>query len=64
MLTHAFEFVERVIFMVGEGNLRSRRAMEKIGGRLIERTYTADAPGSTLHVIYAIDRADFASPGA
>ena len=34
MLAHAFGQVERVAFRVGETNLRSRRAMEKIGGRL------------------------------
>ena len=32
MLDHAFKFVERVIFHVGAGNIRSQRAMEKIGG--------------------------------
>ncbi|HJP60123.1 MAG TPA: GNAT family N-acetyltransferase [Gemmatimonadaceae bacterium] len=32
MLEHAFKFVARVIFLVGPGNYRSRRAVEKIGG--------------------------------
>jgi RimJ/RimL family protein N-acetyltransferase len=32
LLTHAFKFVERVVFYVGENNLRSRKAMQKIGG--------------------------------
>lgn len=32
MLRHAFEFVDRVIFLVGPQNSRSRRAVEKIGG--------------------------------
>jgi RimJ/RimL family protein N-acetyltransferase len=32
MLRHAFDFVNRVIFLVGPQNLRSRRAVEKIGG--------------------------------
>jgi N-acetyltransferase len=32
MLEHAFKFVESVIFLVGTGNLRSQRAVEKIGG--------------------------------
>jgi RimJ/RimL family protein N-acetyltransferase len=32
MLRHAFEFVDRVIFLVGPQNLRSRRAVEKVGG--------------------------------
>jgi RimJ/RimL family protein N-acetyltransferase len=32
MLHHAFRFVENVVFLVGEENRRSRRAVEKIGG--------------------------------
>jgi RimJ/RimL family protein N-acetyltransferase len=32
MLRHAFRFVDRVIFVVGAQNLRSQRAVEKIGG--------------------------------
>ncbi len=32
MLRHAFRFVESVIFLVGTENLRSQRAVEKIGG--------------------------------
>lgn len=31
MLKHAFRFVKRVIFLVGPNNLRSQRALEKIG---------------------------------
>ena len=33
MLTHAFRFVPRVVFLVGRDNLRSRRAVEKLGAR-------------------------------
>jgi RimJ/RimL family protein N-acetyltransferase len=33
MIDHAFKFVERVVFYVGPDNIRSQRAMEKIGGR-------------------------------
>ncbi len=32
MLDHAFGFVDRVLFLVAPGNLRSQRAVEKIGG--------------------------------
>jgi RimJ/RimL family protein N-acetyltransferase len=31
MLEHAFRYVDTVVFLVGEQNLRSRRAVEKIG---------------------------------
>jgi N-acetyltransferase len=32
MLDHAFEFVRNVVFLVGPQNLRSQKAVEKIGG--------------------------------
>ena len=31
LLAHAFQFVENVVFFVGEENVRSQRAMEKVG---------------------------------
>src|SRR5690606_19130109 len=37
MLTHAFRFVETVLFVIGPQNLRSQRAVEKIGGVLSEK---------------------------
>lgn len=58
MLAHCFQYVARVDFRIGEANIRSRRAMEKIGGRLTERT---DMIGTIPHVIYAITREDFAT---
>lgn len=36
MLAHAFKYVNSVVFLVGPDNLRSQRAMEKIGGVRIE----------------------------
>ena len=57
MLDHAFVAVERVIFLVGDTNLRSRRAVEKIGGYLTPRDYRSELAGKpVVHVIYAIDR--------
>ena len=32
MLRHAFQFVKSVVFLVGPRNLRSQKAMEKVGG--------------------------------
>ena len=32
MLSHAFQFVRRVVFLVSPDNIRSQRALEKIGG--------------------------------
>ncbi len=42
MLEHAFRFVDRVVFVVGESNIRSQRALEKIGARFLKRV---DVPG-------------------
>ena len=62
MLAHALREVERVVFRVGETNVRSRGAMEKIGGRLTDRIDVTQLPaGPAKHVIYEIDRASFAS---
>jgi len=62
MVDHALRFFERVIFVIGKDNVRSRRAVEKIGARLTGRTLDVPMAGAMAsHVVYAIDRADFAS---
>ncbi len=62
MLAHAFGFVDRVIFHVGETNLRSRKALENIGGRLTaEVFYTERAGAEVAHVVYEITRESFAT---
>jgi RimJ/RimL family protein N-acetyltransferase len=61
MLEHAFRFVDRVIFHVGAANLRSRKAMEKLGGILVgEVTMSYHGEQSHPNVIYKIDAADWA----
>jgi RimJ/RimL family protein N-acetyltransferase len=55
MLDHAFRFVESVIFKIGPTNLRSRTAVEKIGGVLTERREEANLHGRPVeHVVYQI----------
>ena len=62
MLAHALEAVARIDFRVGATNLRSRRAMEKIGGRLSDRVEQVEMAGVKVdHVIYEINRESFAS---
>lgn len=62
MLAHALRSVQRVRFRVGETNTRSRKAMEKIGGRLTDRTEQVESGGRLItHVVYEIDRAAFAA---
>ncbi|MFI5363499.1 MAG: GNAT family N-acetyltransferase [Elusimicrobiota bacterium] len=58
MLDHAFRFVKTVVFHVGEHNLRSRRAMEKIGGVLSGAVEKEGPDGrSRRSVVYRIERA-------
>ena len=59
MLDHAFAWVDRVWFHVGPNNLRSRKAMEKIGATY---AHTAQRTGQGISrpaVFYYIDRADW-----
>jgi len=60
MLRHAFRFVENVLFLVGIDNLRSQRAVEKIGG--IRIGSRPDANGKESHV-YRIRAGEFESGG-
>lgn len=62
MLGHALQRVERVEFVVGADNVRSCRAMEKIGGRLTGDVEIRVMAGlERPHVRYEITRADFAA---
>ena len=61
MIAHALASVEAVNFRIGASNIRSRRAVEKIGGRLTPRTDVSMMAGVPVeHVIYEITREDFA----
>jgi RimJ/RimL family protein N-acetyltransferase len=53
MMRHAFQFVSSILFVIGPQNLRSRRAVEKIGGVLIESRTDGDGRES---VVYQITR--------
>jgi RimJ/RimL family protein N-acetyltransferase len=52
MLAHTFRFVGRVVFLVGPQNLRSQRAMERIGG---VRTGTRRDAAGRESVVFAIE---------
>lgn len=55
MLAHAFTFAEKIVFRVGATNLRSRRALEKIGAILTDRRETIALHGKSIeHVVYQI----------
>jgi RimJ/RimL family protein N-acetyltransferase len=57
MLAHAFQFVENVVFYVGESNIRSRKATEKIGAiknGTVKKVYGNRPP--SLNVRYVIKK--------
>jgi RimJ/RimL family protein N-acetyltransferase len=53
MLRHAFRFVKSVIFVVGPQNIRSQRAMQKIGGVLAGSRCDASGRESRIYRIMA-----------
>lgn len=55
MLQHAFRFADKAIFEIGENNLRSRKAIEKIGAQLVGQA----GPEAKDHVVYQIEKANF-----
>jgi RimJ/RimL family protein N-acetyltransferase len=57
MLEHAFQFVDSVIFVIGPQNLRSRKAVEKIGGILAG---SRPDPHGGASVVYEITASNFA----
>ena len=56
MLDHAFTFVERVVFVVGENNLRSQKAMQKIGGRFWKKEPRPGPGSNQMNVFFVITR--------
>ena len=57
MLAHAFQFVENVVFYVGENNIRSQKATEKIGAiknGTVKKIYENRTP--SLNVRYVIKK--------
>lgn len=55
MLNHAFRWAKVVWFHVGASNWRSRKAMEKIGGRFSHEEGRVINGVEQLHVVYRID---------
>ena len=59
MLDHAFLYVDRVVFVVGEHNLRSQKALMRIGATF---PHTIQRPardgGTNTHMVLAITRND------
>ncbi len=51
MIDHAFQFLENVIFVVDSKNLRSQKAVEKIGGKFVESRLRDDGRTSVIFQI-------------
>jgi N-acetyltransferase len=60
MLQHAFKFVKSVIFLIGPENVRSQRAIEKIGG---VRVGSRPDGGGRESFVYQITASTFAQEG-
>ena len=56
MLSHAFQFVDNVVFMIGATNVRSQRAVEKIGGTKVG---TKTDPDGRENVIFRITKSAY-----
>lgn len=52
MLQHAFKFVKRVVLLVGIDNIRSKRAVEKIGGVYVGTSVDDGGNDSLVFEIY------------
>ncbi|MCC6371545.1 MAG: GNAT family N-acetyltransferase [Bacteroidia bacterium] len=58
MLSHAFQFVDRVEFHIGAGNIRSQKAIEKLGAKKIDQKEVSYyGEDEKLNFIYCIERA-------
>ncbi|MGD8306731.1 MAG: GNAT family N-acetyltransferase [Ignavibacteria bacterium] len=56
MLKHAFKFVKNVVFLVGPENIRSQKAVEKIGGKFVGKRLDGSGHES---MVYRITTDDF-----
>jgi N-acetyltransferase len=65
MVDHALKFVDRVVFIVGENNLRSQKALEKIGARFLKKAERPGPDGSMRrNVVFVITRGQQRATGA
>ena len=62
MLGHAFRFVDRVLFVVGENNIRSQKALEKIGAKFLKKAQLPEPDGTMMtNFVFVITRSGFYS---
>jgi len=57
MIDHALQYVDRVVFIVGETNLRSQKALEKIGAKFLKEIERPSSDGvMRRNVVFVIAR--------
>lgn len=60
MLDHAFRFVDRVVFVVGDRNFRSQKALEKIGARFLKKKELPVRDGTLApNLVFAMTRQSY-----
>jgi RimJ/RimL family protein N-acetyltransferase len=60
MLSHAFQFADQIFFYIGENNFRSRRAVEKIGAKLLKKIEREPKEGAKYFAtLYGIEKQMF-----
>ncbi|MBK7667164.1 MAG: GNAT family N-acetyltransferase [Sphingobacteriaceae bacterium] len=60
MMRHAFQFVESVIFHIGAKNIRSQKAIEKLGAiKIDEQEINYFGEDCNLNFIYQINKSEF-----
>lgn len=60
MIEHAFGSYGHIIFLIGEDNLRSRRAVAKLGATESGRILDAEAAGRKVrHLVYLLSKEDW-----
>ena len=62
MLEHAFRFVDRVVFVVGEQNFRSQKALAKTGASFLKKTQLPGDDGTIkTNLVFAITAKSYRS---
>lgn len=60
MINYAFEYVDEVIFHVGDTNFRSQKAVEKLGAlKMSEEARSFSNGPIAINFIYKISKADW-----
>jgi len=61
MLDHAFRFVDEVFFEVGEANVRSQVALQRLGARIVKKFELGGLDGNIIPaVLFVITQPDWA----